>query len=119
MVMAASTAAIGRSKKGRRLPSDLISEVTKLCSTMEPMTRPSTSAATGKPLRSMTKPITPKAATVTTANRFAPVAKAPTAQSSTITGITAARGARRTTVAMRIMTMPSGIMMMFARMNMM
>jgi hypothetical protein len=32
MVMAASTAAIGRLKKGRMLPSDLMSEVTKaLC----------------------------------------------------------------------------------------
>ena len=47
MVMAASTAATGRLKNGRMLPSDLMSEVTKLCSTIVPMTMPSTIAATG------------------------------------------------------------------------
>ena len=47
MVIAASTAETGRSKNGRMLPSDLISEVTKLCSTIVPMTMPSTIAATG------------------------------------------------------------------------
>jgi hypothetical protein len=47
MVMAARTAATGRLKKGRMLPSDLMSEVTKACSTIVPMTIPSTIAATG------------------------------------------------------------------------
>ena len=47
IVMAARTTATGRSTKGSRLPSDLISEVTRLCSTIGPITMPSTSAATG------------------------------------------------------------------------
>src|SRR6185312_3816035 len=47
MVIEASTAATGRLKNGRMLPSDLMSEVTKLCSTIVPMTMPSTIAATG------------------------------------------------------------------------
>src|SRR3954463_8875956 len=47
IVQAARTADTGRSKKGRILPSDLISDVTKACSTMVPMTMPSTIAATG------------------------------------------------------------------------
>jgi hypothetical protein len=38
--------------------------------------------------------MTPKAATVPSANRLLPVAKAPTAQSKTITGRMAARGGR-------------------------
>ena len=46
-VIAASTAATGRSKKGSTSPSDLMSEVTKFCSTIVPMTMPSTMAATG------------------------------------------------------------------------
>src|SRR5262245_32465160 len=53
----------------------------------------------------------PNAATVTTANRLLPVANEPTAQRRTITGITEARGARSTSAAMRIIAMPSGIMM--------
>src|SRR6185295_1024608 len=47
IAMAARIAAIGRSKNGNMLPSDLISEVTNACSTMVPMTMPSTMAATG------------------------------------------------------------------------
>ena len=47
MVQAARTAATGRLKKGRMLPSDLIRDVTKFCSTIVPMTIPSTMAATG------------------------------------------------------------------------
>src|SRR5262245_118563 len=47
MVIEASTAATGRLKNGQMLPSDLMSEVTKLCSTIVPMTMPSTIAATG------------------------------------------------------------------------
>ena len=43
----ASTAETGRSKNGSRLPSDLMSDVTKLCSNMVPITMPSTVAATG------------------------------------------------------------------------
>ena len=86
---------------------------------MLPMTMPRTSAATGKPCRSMTKPSTPNTPTINTENGLLPMAKAPTAHSSRMTGITAERGARSTTEARRIMTMPSGIMMMLARMNMM
>ena len=67
----------------------------------------------------MTKPRHPNTATSTTANRLFPVAKAPTAQSSRITGMIPASGARSTRVAMWIITMPSGIMMMLARMKMM
>ncbi len=37
IAMAARIAAIGRSKNGRMLPSDLISEVTNACSTMVPI----------------------------------------------------------------------------------
>ena len=47
MVQAARIAEIGRSKNGRIEPSDLISEVTKACSTIVPITMPSTMAATG------------------------------------------------------------------------
>src|SRR5262245_1839076 len=47
IAMEARIAATGRSKNGRMLPSDLISEVTKACSTMVPITMPSTMAATG------------------------------------------------------------------------
>src|SRR5206468_5294914 len=47
IAMAARIAAIGRSKNGNMLPSDLISEVTNACSTMVPITMPSTMAATG------------------------------------------------------------------------
>ena len=47
MVRADRMLETGRSKKGRSEPSDLISEVTKLCSTIVPMTMPSTMAATG------------------------------------------------------------------------
>ena len=46
-VQAARIAEIGRSKNGRIEPSDLISEVTNACSTIVPMTMPSTMAATG------------------------------------------------------------------------
>src|SRR4029077_1706898 len=44
MVRAARTPPTGRLKNGRMLPSDLMSEVTKACSTMVPMTIPSTIA---------------------------------------------------------------------------
>src|SRR5207245_7714943 len=47
IAMAARIAAIGRSKNGNMLPSDLISEVTNACSTIVPITMPSTMAATG------------------------------------------------------------------------
>src|SRR3954452_13029912 len=43
----ARIAEIGRSKNGRMLPSDLINDVTNACSTMVPITIPSTIAATG------------------------------------------------------------------------
>src|SRR3954454_11509034 len=43
----ARIAEIGRSKHGRMLPSDLINDVTNACSTMVPITIPSTIAATG------------------------------------------------------------------------
>ncbi len=94
-----------------------MSEVTKFCSTIVPITMPSTSAATGKPLRSIMKPSTPNTATSTTAKGLLPMAKAPTAQSSRISGIAAARGARRTWREVRIIMMPSGIIRMLAMMN--
>ncbi len=47
MVNEARIVETGRLKNGQMLPSDLISDVTKLCSTIEPITTPSTSAATG------------------------------------------------------------------------
>ena len=46
-VRKASTAATGRLKNGSRLPSYLINDVTKFCSTIVPMTAPRTRAATG------------------------------------------------------------------------
>src|SRR5262245_43910452 len=47
MAMDARITATGRSKKGGILPSDLISDVTKACSTIVSITMPSTMAATG------------------------------------------------------------------------
>ena len=58
-------------------------------------------------------------ATTSTENGLLPTANAPTAQISRITGMIDARGARSTCAARRIITRPSGIMMMLARMKMM
>ncbi len=47
IVSTPSPAAIGRSKKASRSPSDLIIEVMKFCSSIGPSTRPRIAGATG------------------------------------------------------------------------
>ena len=84
---AASTALIGRVKKGSRLPSDSTSPRRSDLSTMSPSTRPSTKGATGKPRRRSQKQAMPTPSITHTSNSRCVIEYEPSTHSTKTMGM--------------------------------
>ena len=117
MVLIASHIAIGRVKKTKGSPSDLIIDVTKFSSIIVPSTTPKMAGATGNPFSSKMKDTTPKNKMRKTPHTELLIENEPTIQNSKIMGIKILRCTRKILVAILTVSQPRGTMMMLAKMK--